>query len=73
MLPLLSSPCRHIFALPVPGTGFPCPEPSGGFVDTQLRLTPVLPPLHVQTRSIPLALFPPLTGEPSSQTDDGIL
>jgi len=30
-------------------------------VDTQLRLTHVLPPMRVQTRSIPLALFPPLT------------
>src|SRR5262249_55882114 len=30
-------------------------------VDTQLRLTHVLPPMRVQPRSIPLALFPPLT------------
>jgi putative transposase/transposase-like zinc-binding protein len=30
-------------------------------VGTQLRLTHVLPPRRVQTRSIPLALFPPLT------------
>jgi hypothetical protein len=37
-------------------------------VDTQLRLTHVLPPMRVQTRSIPLALFPPLTGEQSSHT-----
>jgi hypothetical protein len=30
-------------------------------VDTQLRLTHVLPPMRVQPRSRPLALFPPLT------------
>ena len=61
MLPLLSSPCRPIFSLPVLGTVSPRPEPSGGFVDTQLRLTHVLPPMRAQTRSIPLVLFPPLT------------
>jgi hypothetical protein len=31
MLPLLSSPCRHIFSLPVLGTVSPRPEPSGSF------------------------------------------
>ena len=30
MLPLLSSPCWHIFSLPVLGTVSPRPEPSGG-------------------------------------------
>jgi hypothetical protein len=30
-------------------------------VGTQLRLTHVLQPIRVQTQSIPLALFPPLT------------
>ena len=30
-------------------------------VSTQLRLTHVLQPIRVQTQSIPLALFPPLT------------
>src|SRR5262249_26785104 len=59
--PPFLSPCRPIFSLPVLGTVSPRPEPAGGFVDTQLRLTPVLPPMRVQTRSIPLALFPPLT------------
>ena len=50
----------YFFSLHSLGAVFPRPGRLAALVDTQLRLTHVLPPMQGQTRALPLDLFPRL-------------